>query len=169
MSQSTAYLPPSIAALIDESLALHHASELGLALQRVQDTLEQAQADGTPQAIETALVRRAGARRQLGEYEASRALTNGVLILTGSNTPVRAGAWLRLGHCAAAPNSLTEAETYCVRASEVEAHAARGIGHCAASRIARVVRIVIVTTADGRPPTATPLWWRRSFRVSPLR
>ncbi|MBN1180201.1 MAG: tetratricopeptide repeat protein [Anaerolineae bacterium] len=115
---------PSIADLIDESLALERAGEIAAALDRARQALDVAQSAGEPGAVAAALVAVARFRFRMGQYSAARALAEEALALAASEAPARADALLMLGMCAAETESLAEAEDYYRRAADL----AREIG-----------------------------------------
>jgi len=117
--------PPSVADLIDESLALERAGDIAGALGRAREALDVARPQGDPEATASALVAVARFRHRLGQYLATRALAEEALALAPPETPAQADALLMLAMCAAETEFLVEAEGYYRRAIDL----AREIGY----------------------------------------
>ncbi len=101
-----------VSELVEQSIALERAGEMGAALQRAQSALEQAQATGDPELGATAFNRVASVHFRLGHYDEARALAQQSLAQVARDSSARAEALLILGNCAAETNSLAEAESY---------------------------------------------------------
>ena len=108
-----------VSELVEQSIALERAGEIGAALQRAQVALEQAQAIGDAELVVTARNRVASVYFRLGHYDAARALAQQSLVDTVHDSCARAEALLILGNCAAETNSLTEAESCYHRAADL--------------------------------------------------
>ncbi len=105
--------------LIETSLALERAGEIGAALQHAQTALEHAQASGDPEIVATALNRVASVHFRLGHYEQARVWAQQSLTNATRDSSARAEALLILGNCAAETNSLAEAESCYQRAADL--------------------------------------------------
>ncbi|HEY66873.1 MAG TPA: tetratricopeptide repeat protein [Thermoflexia bacterium] len=112
-------LSPSISSLIEQSHILARAGDIGAALQRAQEALEQARASGGTDAIAAALVCVAHLHFRQGHYDTARALAEEVLSRVLSDAPVRADALLILGNCAAETDNPAAAEAFYRRAIDL--------------------------------------------------
>jgi len=107
---------PSIASLIDESLALERAGDIAAAFRKAYEALEKARCLDEPDVLAQALVCLARVRFRLGQYQEAKELAGEALALTPPNAAAHIEALLRLGACSAETDSLTEAEDYYWRA-----------------------------------------------------
>ena len=118
-------LSPSVAGLIDESIHLERAGEVGAALQRAREALDAARASGDGEAIAAALNCVAAVLFRIGTYDQVCPLAEEALAIAPADTPPRADALLLLGICALAHDDLSTAEEHFHRAAELS----RQLGH----------------------------------------
>jgi len=112
-------LPSPISDLIEESLALERSGDIGVALQRAREALEQAQVSGEAEAIATALVSVAYCQKCLGHYDEARALAEEALTHTAPHARARADGLRILGDCVHEAGDLTAAERFYQRAIDL--------------------------------------------------
>jgi DNA-binding SARP family transcriptional activator len=103
---------PPIASLIEESYALERAGDIGAALQRAGQALEEALRTGEAQAIAAAQVCVAYCELRLGHYQRAHTLAEEALSHAGPRTRARADAWRILGDCAHEAGDLESAEAF---------------------------------------------------------
>jgi DNA-binding SARP family transcriptional activator len=101
-----------VADLIEESYALERAGDIGAALQRAGQALEQALYAAEAQAIAAAQVCVAYCELRLGHYDRARTLAQEALSQAGPQARARADAWRILGDCAHEAGDLPSAETF---------------------------------------------------------
>ncbi|MBN1667317.1 MAG: tetratricopeptide repeat protein [Anaerolineales bacterium] len=111
--------PASVAALVEESLALERAGDIATALSRSCQALDLARSGGKSEEIASALVSVARYRYRLQQYPAACALAQEALTQAVQDSPARADALLMLGMCAADTESLTEAEEHYRNAADL--------------------------------------------------
>ena len=92
-------LPPAIARLIAESIALERSGEVGIALQRAREALDAAHASGEREVIAAALNCVAAVLFRIGTYEQVCPLAEEALAIAPADTPSRADALLLPGMC----------------------------------------------------------------------
>jgi DNA-binding SARP family transcriptional activator len=118
-------LPPAIAELIEESLALERSGNIGAALRRARETLDKATALDEPEAIAAALTCVAFLQFRTGSYAEAQSLAEQALTHAPPDVPARADALLVLGMCATETHDLTVGEDYYRRAI----HLSRQLGY----------------------------------------
>lgn len=100
----------SISALIETSLALERAGNIGEAFRVAEQALENARSSKINAPIVEAQVRVAFLHFRLGHYDRARKIAEGALALDTPDSKSHVDAWLVLGNCAAETNDLSAAE-----------------------------------------------------------
>ncbi len=100
----------SISALIETSLALERAGNIGEAFQSAEQALENALSSRINGSIIEAQVRVAFLHFRLGHYDRARTMAEEALALDTPDSKSHVDAWLVLGNCAAETDDLAAAE-----------------------------------------------------------
>jgi DNA-binding SARP family transcriptional activator len=100
----------SISTLIETSLALERAGNIGEAFKSAEQALENARASRINGSIIEAQVRVAFLHFRLGHYDRARNMAENALALDTADSNSHVDAWLVLGNCAAETNDLSAAE-----------------------------------------------------------
>lgn len=101
-----------VSVLVQQSLELERAGQVGAALERARAALEHARAQGTGEDMARASNCVALVHFRLGHYEQARTLAQQSLTYTIADSPAYAEALLILGNCAAETDALNDAETF---------------------------------------------------------
>ncbi len=110
---------PTVAQLIEESVRLEDAGEVGPALERAQEALARARAEADADAIATALNRVGVLYFRIGHYDEACAFGKEALAHGRENTHARADTLLLLGMCATETDDLVAGEDYFRRAIDL--------------------------------------------------
>lgn len=110
---------PTIVQLIDESVQLERAGQMGAALERARAALGQARANNDTEGIAVALVRAGEIHYRLGNYADARASAEEALTHAGSASRAHADALIILGSIAFETGTLAETESFLLRAADL--------------------------------------------------
>ncbi len=105
--------------LLDQSVHLERAGQMGDALERAHAAMEHARAQDDAEGIAAALVRAGEVYYRVGNYADARASAEDTLRHAGGASRARADALIVLGNCAFENGSLDDAESFFLRATDL--------------------------------------------------
>ena len=108
-----------VSELVEQSIALERAGEMGAALERAHMAMKHARAQDDTEGIAAALVRAGEVYYRLGNYADARASADDALRHASDLSRARADALIVLGNCAFETGSLDDAESFFLGATDL--------------------------------------------------